>query len=288
MFGALIGAAGSLLGGLLGKEANEDAQAAQIAANNAMFEKNAALQKEFAQTGIQWKVQDAEKAGVHPLYAMGAQTHSFAPVAVGSSFSPDTSMASAVSSAGQEIGRAVSASSSVDAKYNAAVKALTLQRGELENTLLASQIAKINQAGVTPPMPAASQRWLVDGQGQTALPAGGAGAGNMISDQPLKRTFVDPGRPHSEPGAIPDVGFARTNTGWAPVPSENVKQRIEDNIIQEVMWAVRNNLLPMFGSNASPPSVKLGPGERMRFNPFRQEYQIQKLRGKYGPVGFYY
>lgn len=33
---------------------------------------NIKLQKQFAQTGIQWKVADAKKAGIHPVYALGA------------------------------------------------------------------------------------------------------------------------------------------------------------------------------------------------------------------------
>lgn len=38
---------------------------------NEMWQKNYNAQKEFAQNSIQWRVQDAEKAGIHPLYAMG-------------------------------------------------------------------------------------------------------------------------------------------------------------------------------------------------------------------------
>lgn len=40
-------------------------------------------QREFAQMGIRWKVDDAKAAGIHPLYALGAQTHSYSPVSVG-------------------------------------------------------------------------------------------------------------------------------------------------------------------------------------------------------------
>lgn len=39
-----------------------------------------ALQKEFAQHGVQWRVQDAIAAGVHPLYALGANIPTFSPV----------------------------------------------------------------------------------------------------------------------------------------------------------------------------------------------------------------
>lgn len=58
-------------------------------------------QKEFAQNSIQWRVNDAKKAGIHPLYALGSQGISYAP----SSFSsmPDTSL----SDAGNAVGGAV-------------------------------------------------------------------------------------------------------------------------------------------------------------------------------------
>lgn len=41
------------------------------------------MQREFAQQGISWKVADAKRAGIHPLYALGASTHSYSPVTVG-------------------------------------------------------------------------------------------------------------------------------------------------------------------------------------------------------------
>lgn len=59
-----IGAGGSLLGSAINhvlgsKSAKED------------WKRNYNAQKEFAQNSIQWRVQDAQKAGIHPLYAMG-------------------------------------------------------------------------------------------------------------------------------------------------------------------------------------------------------------------------
>lgn len=90
--GALIGAGSSLLGGLLSNRANRRTVAA-----------NAQAQREFAQQGVRWKVEDARAAGIHPLYALGAQTHSFSPIAVSDSMGP------ALASAGQDIGRAVQA-----------------------------------------------------------------------------------------------------------------------------------------------------------------------------------
>ena len=62
-------------------QARHGAEAARLnlAHQKEMNAKNAALQREFAQSGIQWKVADAKKAGLHPLAALGAQTASASP-----------------------------------------------------------------------------------------------------------------------------------------------------------------------------------------------------------------
>jgi hypothetical protein len=57
------GAFGDYLSGKKDREATENANL-----------QNAALQREFAQNSIQWKVKDAKKAGLHPLYGIGANT----------------------------------------------------------------------------------------------------------------------------------------------------------------------------------------------------------------------
>lgn len=137
MLGSIISTVGNLLGGLLGRQSQSEANA-----------QNIALQKQFAQQGIRWRVEDAKAAGIHPLYALGANTHSFAPTVVG-----DTSLPNALAQSGQDIARAVDAKRTAGEKFNVMYEALQLKRMELENTLLASQIAKINQAGHPPGMP---------------------------------------------------------------------------------------------------------------------------------------
>lgn len=164
--GALISAGASLAGGLLGQSNTADAnaaarrQAAQIAKDQRkMAQKNIRLQKDFAQQGIRWKVEDAERAGIHPLYALGAQTTSFNPVTVGSaSYSPqaDTSMPNALANIGQDLSRAINTTrtqSERDLAYENTARALTLQKMGLENELLGSQLAKLRQTE-NPPLPA--------------------------------------------------------------------------------------------------------------------------------------
>lgn len=143
----LIGAGSSLIGSSMNAASNEANNARLIADK----EQDRALQREFAQTGIQWKVQDAKQAGIHPLYALGANTVSYAPSALNLTPSnPGTGIAAA----GQDISRAINATRTADQRedaYTSSVKALTLQKMGLENDLLASQIRKLGPP--TPPMP---------------------------------------------------------------------------------------------------------------------------------------
>jgi hypothetical protein len=82
--------AGDTLAGLYeGKQNREAAEQAQLL-NQLQFKEQMqmsreqmAMQREFAQMGIRWKVHDAQKAGLHPLAALGANTMSFNPVSVG-------------------------------------------------------------------------------------------------------------------------------------------------------------------------------------------------------------
>lgn len=240
MIGSIISAGASLLGGLFGNKAQKDANEAMLADK----EKDRQLQREFAQSGIQWRVQDAKAAGVHPVYALGGSGASYTPSSI--SLGAESALGNAFSSAGQDIGRAVNAtrtsSQRVDA-FTKAAQALTLEKGALENELLKSQIGRLRQTS-SPALPSASQNWLVDGQGNSP----------SVETKPLERTASDPSRTYQEPGAINELGWSRTAAGgFAPVPSKDVKERIEDTFIPDLMWSFRNNVLPNVGFGAKPP-----------------------------------
>lgn len=137
MLGALIGAAGSLLGGILGNKSQEE-----------NTEKMIDYQAKFAQQGVRWKVADAKAAGIHPLYALGAQTTPFQPISIGNP------LGEGIAAAGQDLGRAVDSVASSGASGKAFVRTaqlLQLKRMALENDLLSSQIATTKQAGNPPP-----------------------------------------------------------------------------------------------------------------------------------------
>lgn len=155
MLGPLIAAGSSLLGGWLGMQGAKDANAknAEIAAQNI------ALQREFATHGIRWKVADAQKAGVHPLYALGASTTSFSPVSVGA-VNEAAPMANALSSMGQGVGRAASALLGPSERASAAARVvagqevignkLKLDNMQLQNDLLRAKLLQITAPGNPP------------------------------------------------------------------------------------------------------------------------------------------
>ena len=137
--GALIGAGASYLGQ---KKANQ--QAANQAAGNA------ALQREFAQQGIRWRVEDAKAAGIHPLYALGASVPTYSPVSA--SFG---NTASDFAQAGQNIGRAIDSTRTQAERDEATELAFyRKKRAQLENDLLREQIraSRVNN----PPSPSAN------------------------------------------------------------------------------------------------------------------------------------
>ena len=147
--GPLISAGTNIISGLLGRDAQQNANAVNQA--NAAANRN--MQLDFAQKGIRWRVKDAEAAGIHPLYALGAQTSSFSPVSVGAV--PETGLASGLAAAGQDISRAVNATRTQperDAAVLKTVQDLELTNMGLKNELLASQIAKL-KSSITPAMP---------------------------------------------------------------------------------------------------------------------------------------
>lgn len=217
-------------------------------------EKNAAAQREFAQNGIQWKVADSIKAGVNPIYGLGAQTTSFSPSYVGSN---------AFANAGQDVSRAMMATA--NAPERSAVNALTLERAHLENDLLRAQILKTN-ASIGPPMPMAGTDTFVPGQGDSGSPG--------VATTPMTRQASYAGSPYAEAGSVAEVGYGNSTTGFPVMMSKDAKERLEEDIPGVLGWNVRNRLLPSFGfNNTPPPGVKLMPGYSWLFNPVKQEYQ---------------
>jgi len=298
LLGSVISAGASLIGSKMSADASSkaarlnaiaqanEAEAARIY-NERMYDrslietqKERDLQREFAQTGIQWRSADAKAAGIHPLAALGAQVHSYSPVSISApptmpraNVSPysGASMGSGLAAAGQDISRGLHATRTEvqrDAAYAKTIQDLGMQRMGLENELLASQIRKVNQPSTPPPFPTGGTR-LLDGQGNSPL----------VKDDPMKRTASVPDNPSQEPAPITDIGYAASGGGgFAIVPSKDVKERVEDMSMYEVQHFIRNNLLPFISNRYfNPPPDKPAFGREWYINPFTGEYRQRKI-----------
>lgn len=119
--------------------ANRQEQQRHNQAQEALAAQNIALQREFAQSGISWKVADAQRAGIHPLAALGAQTTSFSPVSVGGG-----AATSDYGSMGQDLGRALKAAMSDqdrEEQTRREASKLALEKAGLENDILKTELA---------------------------------------------------------------------------------------------------------------------------------------------------
>lgn len=151
---AWIGAGSSLLGGALSRGNNT---AARYDANK-WNRRQMAFAKDFARMGVRWKVEDAKKAGLHPLYALGGNLSpgGMSPAYVGGGESSDP-MGSALANAGQDISRAVLAQATPEEKAMAHLQMLKLkseiQGNEAQSNYWNAQAAKLRQTTPTPGVP---------------------------------------------------------------------------------------------------------------------------------------
>lgn len=240
--GSLIMGGSSLLGGLLGEKGADDRSAQSLAFAREQMNQ----QREFAQQGIRWRVDDAKAAGVHPLYALGAQVTPYSSV----NFTPESpsyGMSQAVADMGQNIGRAVQAKQTGGERLQSNMEQLQLRNMELNNALIESQIFRNYGNSLPPPMPSVITEPLAPPEAIGA--AHGAIAGT--SPQPVEMSMSEPGRPSKQAGGVPDWTYTRTADGGLTLtPSKDVKELTEDNFIQEVLWSLRNQVVPHFSEEA--------------------------------------
>lgn len=255
MFPALLaaGTAAQVIGGYRQSKASK---AAASATDN--------LNRELAESGIRMRVKDAELAGLSPLAALGLPLSSPSPVQVGD-------QSGGFMELGQGLHRAAEATMSKDERIGRA-RLLDAQvtNQELQNQLLLAQIVQQSQVGPSLPSPMDNDPMLIE-----------LGQGDGVQLQPAKVTAATRGQPSKEAGAITDYGFARTPTGYTPVPSADVKQRIEDNIIPESLWGMRNLFMP--SEDKAPPRKFLPKGATgWRWHFLKQEWQpAYKGQSKY-------
>jgi len=209
-------------------------------------------QKRLAQEGIQWRVADAKKAGIHPLYALGAPTMSW-----GGSFGGGSP-----SSIGQDLSRAITAGQTAMERRREAAAAIMradaaeqreaeahdsrMATADVERQLLLNQIARMNSQV-------------------------GPGAVEPQASQPIVSALGEPSR---QAGVITDFQYSRTRDGGlALVPSEDIANRFDEIPGAGIGWSLRNNLLPTITGQIPPyPDVPTAPGFRWEWNRIMQAW----------------
>lgn len=149
-FEALLGLGGTIFNAFSQSSSNkENAQVQQqINAQNLAwareqqgFQYNTA--KEFAQHGLQWKIDDAAARGIHPLVALGAQGATPPSISVGGEARAWENKSPDFSSLGQDLSRAAKALASQEEREAVDVEAarkLSLEKASLENDILRQEL----------------------------------------------------------------------------------------------------------------------------------------------------
>lgn len=288
--GSAIGFAGDIVGGLFGSKKGKktreliretNAQNAALAReanaqNYKMHQENLSAQERAARNSIAWRVEDAQKAGIHPLYAMGNPGISVSPT--GAFASPATMQApiddydpgQTISNMGQNISRAVNSIRSKEERVTAAVQAaqqarfndLSAKKLEAEIMLLNSETARNQKDQIGPPMPAISAAQAND---MARVKYTTNQIGHSAEDNRARSA-----------GTLTDYQFVATDSGIARVPSKDIKERIEENMVLEHGWNVRNLFGPAVqGGGPKPPQSEfpLPPGFRWDWNWMTQTFQ---------------
>lgn len=241
--GSAIGAVGSIAGGLIG-------------ANNAqsVAGMNYEAQKEFAQNGIRWKVEDAKRAGIHPLYALGASTQGYSP---SGGYTGDFGISDAAAHFGQGYERAQQAKMTKEERDKQDVRDAIQDMAALEDLnqkrrmndaqirLANSEIFRnfalstnaLRKTGLPPAMPG--------GLGGVIAGQGNSYATGQTTPEISSVVTSEKGTPSVQAGSPPDVRFYRTISGGrAPLPTEEAGDAMDAALGSGLQWSFRNNLVP--------------------------------------------
>ena len=241
--GSIVSAVGSIAGGILG------ANSAQNVAGM-----NYEAQKEFAQNGIRWKVEDAKRAGIHPLYALGASTQGYSP---SGGYTGDYGIADAAAHLGQGYERAQQAKMTKEERDKQDVRDAIQDMAALEDLrqkkrmndaqirLANSEIFRnfalstnaLRKTGLPPAMPG--------GLGGVIAGQGNSYATGQTTPEISSVVTSEKGTPSVQAGSPPDVRFYRTLSGGrAPLPTEDAADAMDAALGAGLQWSFRNNLVP--------------------------------------------
>lgn len=265
MLGSILGAVGSIAGGLLGNKAADKANKMNLHA---------------MKNQLQWKAEDAEKAGISKIFAMGAPVQSFSSNVGNFDF---------LGNAGQNIGRAMeTGQSNPQTNLSRTAQAIQIEGMQLDNDVKRAQLSSIlrtqSQPATPPGIPAPNTVDFIPGQG-----AGQTESGALKVE--TKIDTANPADPSATPGNTPEVMLTRTNTGGYSVALPPALQEAYESmgIIPTYQWNYRNIARPALDSSSRPADlVNLAKrtNQVLTYNPLTGEYHLKpKPSFKYHPDG---
>nr|DAU15051.1 MAG TPA: minor capsid protein [Microviridae sp.] len=233
-WGSVIGAAGGIASSLFGSSSQKKANQQNLQ----LAREQLAYQKELAHNQVQWRVEDAQKAGLHPLAALGVSPMSYSPVS-GSAVGADYSgVGQSLQQMGQDIDRARMTGLDREERKKALAlqdtqTALALKNQELNNQILEQELVsrrvKLFQQ-LTPGMASLygldRKRYAIPGQDDAVMPRV---EGTVATGEPMFQFMQQPNGSYSlEPG-----------NDWA--------QAYEDKLLVEWLPVLETKLRDFYG-----------------------------------------
>jgi len=243
-----------------------------------MMREQMEFQAMMAQNGIQWRVQDAQKAGIHPLYALGANVHAASPVSV-----MDNSTLPDFQAMGQGLQSIIDRVAPPAEKAATRLQTLTENRMELENQKLATEIALLRQPTAGPQFPQLAQGEIYSPMGNRPAAVSvsplipGQGSTDQVEIKAAEPISARRGLPSDEAGDHPDSKWLESRTGGTYM-RPGAALNLDDMDITNPMalsWLIENRALPFFGKNQKPPpDSKLPRGAiGWRYRPLSAEWE---------------
>lgn len=225
--GSFLGGASDLFGGIFGGKSSKK-----------IAKENLRLQKEAFYNGITHRVADAKNAGVHPLFALGANVNSPAPVSAGDDHS--AGIGNGLREMGQSISRSTWATRTQEEREKALFES-TLAKDQAQIEYVKSQTA-LNLANANPALPSNDGREVIQGQGNSR-PSATGGLIEVIPDDLVSHRRNDRSLTASSPKPA-NTEFVNRDGSVTFYPSKQVKESIEDVLPYELDHFYRNRISP--------------------------------------------
>ncbi|WMC01489.1 DNA pilot protein [Microvirus D_HF4_329] len=269
-----IGPAISAGAGLVGSGLDFFSAAQGRAQQNSQFQQSAQLaqqqfqfQMDAAKQGIQWRVADAKAAGISPLVALGAPTFNPGGIGISAGGVPEgySNMGATLGKVGQDISNAIGRNMTPEERAQQAMTtaiqtaqiAKLNSETEVNKATAASVTARMAQANMQPPFPAATgTRTVIPGQQY-----------DSYKFEPSKITSVQSSAPSVEAGPpAPSVQWQRQPDGSVVAAPTNPAAIANPGILNpEYLRFLWQNVVTQ--PKGKPPESMLPPGAvRWRFS----------------------